>query len=240
MHKVQNLHNWISELPDDIRHEVVQRCFSRQLSDGECLYSLGDDADDCFQVINGRLKVCTFNHAGQEMVHAYLREGDCIGDWALLIDEKRMNFVFACGDSEVNVLKKTQFHDLYNTYPEIPKALNRVMARRLRYTFMLAEDASLLPLRQRLARAIVRMGHSMGQTEKDGSITIEDISHDELGKMVGATRQSVGRELKKLEQEGSIAIKYGKLTIKDIATFAEHYDRLLAMEPVVPEYKGNT
>jgi hypothetical protein len=56
--------------------------------------------------------------------------------------------------------------------------------------------------------------------------------------MVGSTRQSVGRELKKLEQEGSIEIKYGKLIITDIAVFGEQYDRLLSAEPVVPNYEA--
>ena len=102
---------------------------------------------------------------------------------------------------------------------------------------MLAEDASLLPLRQRLARAIVRMGHSVGQVRADGSATIDDISHDELGKMVGAARQSVGRELKKLEREGAIQIEYGKLIIHDIAGFGAQYDKLLGIEPAVPDYQ---
>lgn len=240
MHKVMNMHNWISELPETVAGEVKQRCVSRTLSDGECLYHLGDKADACFQVTKGRLKICTFNHAGQEMVHAYLMEGDCVGDWGLIIDEPRMNFAFACGETEVNVLKKAQFDELYQLYPEVSKALNRVMAHRLRYTFMLAEDASLLPLRQRLARAIVRMGHSVGEVDDKGCATIEAISHDELSKLVGSTRQSVGRELKKLEQEGAIEIKYGKLIIKDITEFGEQYDRLLAVEPIVAEYKGGS
>ncbi|NIB38619.1 Crp/Fnr family transcriptional regulator [Pseudomaricurvus alkylphenolicus] len=233
------MHNWISELPEEIGREVIARCSSRRLSDGECLYRLGDAAEECYQVIAGRLKVCTYNHAGQEMVQVYLMAGDCIGDWPLLIDEERMNFVYACGDAEVNVLKKFHFQQLYEKYQEIPKALNRVMARRLRHTFMLAEDACLLPLRQRLARVILRMGHSIGKTDAEGGAIIEDISHDELSKLVGATRQSVGRELKKLEQEGDIEIKYGKLIIKDIAAFGKEYDFLLSLEPVVPEYHSD-
>ena len=101
---------------------------------------------------------------------------------------------------------------------------------------MLADDASLLPLRQRLARTIVRMGHSLGRVNEDGSTILEGISHDELGKMVGAARQSVGRELKALEREGAIKIEYGKLIIYDIAAFGGAYDRLLGVEPVTPDY----
>lgn len=236
MHKVQNLHNWISELPDDIASDVIAHCTHRKLVDEECLYHLGDASQDCFQVTKGRLKICTYNHAGQEMLHVYLMGGDCTGDWGLIIDEPRMNFAFACGDTEVNVLNKHKFWELYDKYQEIPKVLNKVMAWRLRYTFMLAEDASLLPLRQRLARAIIRMVHGIGRIEEDGRAIIDDISHDELGKMVGSARQSVGRELKKLEEEGSVEISYGKLVVKNIESFSERYDSLLAIEPVVAKY----
>lgn len=101
---------------------------------------------------------------------------------------------------------------------------------------MLAEDASLLPLQQHLARVIVRVGLSEAQVDEEANITVNNCFHDELGKMVGATRQSVGRELKKLELNGSIEIKYGKLIIKDIAAFGARYDKLLSVEPVVPNY----
>jgi CRP/FNR family transcriptional regulator, cyclic AMP receptor protein len=234
--KIRYLHNWISELPESVRGEVVQRCAVRDLTDGECLYRLGDIPEACFQVVKGRIKICNFNHAGQELVHSYLIEGDCCGDGGMIGHEPRINFAIACGEVQANVLYKTDFDYFYEKYPEVAKALNRVMFRRLRHQFMVAEDACLLPLHQRLARAIVRMAHSVGEVHADGSATIEDISHDELGKMVGATRQSVGRELKKLEREGSIEINYGKLSILDVAVFGAHYDRLVSVEPVVPEY----
>lgn len=236
MQKIQNLHNWVSELPDEIRSEVSRHFVHRKLTDGEYLFHQEDPPDACFQISRGRVKVCNYNDSGQELVHTYLHEGDCIGDWGLLIEQPRMNNAISCGNAEVNILRKAHFYELYDKYPEIARALNRVMARRLRLSFMLAEDASLLPLRPRLARAVIRMGHSPGRMGQDGRITIENISHEELANMVGATRPSVGRELKKFEQEGSIEIKYGKLIINDIASFSEQYDRLLSVEPVVPDY----
>jgi CRP/FNR family cyclic AMP-dependent transcriptional regulator len=236
--KVQNLHNWISELPEEIQGEVGRHFVSRKLVDGEYLYHQGDPPDACFQVANGRCKVCNYNYDGQEILHTYIMAGDCVGDWGLLIDQPRMNSTISVGSSEVNVLRKTHFNNLYDRFPEIARALNRVMARRLRLTFMLTEDASLLPLRPRLARVIIRMGYSLGYLDQEGCTVIEGISQDELSKMVGATRPSVGRELKKLEREGSIGIRYGKLIIKDLAFFSEQYHRLTAVEPVVPDYES--
>lgn len=239
MRKILNMHDWVSELPEALAQEVIQHYVTRTLSDGECLYRQGDPADACYRVISGKLKICNFNHEGQELLHTYLMEGDCVGDPSLILKEPRMNCAFATGETQIGVLRRADFHDLYKKQPEIPMAINRVMSRRLRFMFMLAEDASLLPLSQRLARAIVRMGHSLGQVNADGSAIIEDISHDELGKIVCAARQSVGRELKKLEQEGAIEIQYGKLIIHDMDAFAARYDSLLGVEPVVPDYQDD-
>lgn len=236
MQKVSNLHNWISELPEAIGEHIRRRFSQRSLQDGEFLYHQGDHAGACYQVAKGRLKVCNYNYAGQELVHVILVDGDCVGDWGLLIDQPRMNNAIACGQAEINILSKTHFDELYDKYPEIPKALNRVMARRLRLTFMLTEDASLLPLRERLARLIIRMAHSLGRADQDGCALIENISHEELAKMLGAARPSVGRELKKFAEEGAIEIKYGKLLIRDIAAFSAQFDHLLSVEPVVADY----
>ena len=43
-----------------------------------------------------------------------------------------------------------------------------------------------------------------------------------------------GQGAKKMECDGSIEIEYGKLIIKDIATFGARYDKLLLAEPLVP------
>ncbi|MEP5765120.1 MAG: Crp/Fnr family transcriptional regulator [Halieaceae bacterium] len=236
MQKVQNLHDWVSELSDAVRDEVISSFVDRNLIAGEFLYRQGDPAESCFQVTEGRIKVCNTNFAGQELVHTYLLKGDCVGDWSLLIDEPRMNYAVACGVSAVSVLRKSDFMHLYMKHAEIPRAISRVMARRLRLIFMLTEDASLLPLRERLARAVIRTAHALGEKGEDGSVTIENISHDELAKMVGATRPSVGRELKKLEREGAIRIQYGKLIISNFAAFGAQYDHLLSVEPVTPDY----
>ena len=71
-----NLHNWVSELPDEIRGEITKRFVNRKLTDGEYLFRLGDPPDACFQIAKGRFKVCNFNYAGQELVHTHLQEGD--------------------------------------------------------------------------------------------------------------------------------------------------------------------
>jgi len=236
MQNIANMHDWISDLPDNVAGDVLSRCTTQSLLDGESLWHPGDPANKCYRVKSGRLKVCNVSASGQEFVHTYILEGDCVGEWGLMLKEKRLNHTVATGATEVLALRKEDFYLLYDKYPEIPKALNLVFARRMRHFVMLAEDASLLPLQQRLARTILRIGHSSGFTDDNGRIVIENISHDELGRLVGATRQSVSRELKKLQDKGEIEINYGGLIISDVSALGEKYERLISVEPVAPGY----
>lgn len=235
MHKVLNLHNWMIGLPEDIQAKVQFHFVTHKYSKGEFVFRTGDQPDFCLQVLSGRLKVCNYSVTGQEMVHTHLVKGDCVGDWSLILDEPRMNAVISCGNTEVNLLSKLHFERLYNTHPEIPKAINVAMAQRLRLMFMLAEDAGLLPLRQRLARAIIRIAYGLGHKISNEQIVIDNVSQEELAAMVSSARPSVGRELKVLVEEGSIETQYGKITINNFTDFVKRYDNLLSVEPIVKD-----
>ena len=100
---------------------------------------------------------------------------------------------------------------------------------------MLAEDAGLLPLRQRLARAIIRIAYGLGHKISNEQIVIDNVSQEELAAMVSSARPSVGRELKVLVEEGSIETQYGKITINNFTAFVKRYDNLLSVEPIVKD-----
>ncbi len=234
MKKVANMQNWIAELPVELMTEVLTHCTLRNLKKGEHLFSLGESSDECFQVKSGYLKVIAFNYSGRVMLHSHALAGDCIGDWELINDEPRNNSVIACESSCIYVLNSRRFWHFYNRYPDVAKAINKVMVRRLRFSNMLAEDACLLSLKQRVGRLLIRMAYSVGCVSLDGRAEIPNISQNDLGNIVGSPRQSVARELKKIEKEGCIEIGYGRLVINNIEDFSKQHDELLGAETLVP------
>ncbi|MCP5132012.1 MAG: helix-turn-helix domain-containing protein [Pseudomonadales bacterium] len=58
------------------------------------------------------------------------------------------------------------------------------------------------------------MAYSHGFRNELGEIYIE-ISHEGLSNMLGASRQSISKELKLLEREEEIELRYGKICIRD-------------------------
>lgn len=87
----------------------------------------------------------------------------------------------------------------------------------MRKTDDLLEDTCFLNISARLAKKLTELAESHGQ--KKGSKVLIDLSltQKELGDMVGATRESINKELKSLRKQGLIIIEESRIWILDIS-----------------------
>lgn len=86
-----------------------------------------------------------------------------------------------------------------------------------------------------VARVIHRLAYSHGYRDESEGLYI-DVSHEELDKMLVASRQSVSKELKLLERQGDIQLRCGKICIRDLESQGDRYERAVGMEQVTPRY----
>src|SRR5699024_3945898 len=111
----------------------------------------------------------------------------------------RVNCAIAVTRAEVTVLRRKDFEEVARVYPEIYATVSCMLGHRFQFLYALIQDASLLPLYDRLGRILIRLSLSERSQRTDpATVRIEDCPHEMLGNMVGAVRQSVGRELKKM------------------------------------------
>lgn len=142
------------------------------------------------------------------------RPGDSFGDMGIIDGLPRVSHAVAAKNSRGSVVSKQDFENLCDEYPEIYHQLTRMMCRRVRFLYSLNEDSVGLKLQVRLARTLHRLAYSHGFRNELGEIYIE-ISHEGLSNMLGASRQSISKELKLLEREEEIELRYGKICIRD-------------------------
>jgi CRP/FNR family cyclic AMP-dependent transcriptional regulator len=97
----------------------------------------------------------------------------------------------------------------------------RVLCNRLRKTDEHIAEVALLQLPARLARALLR-ALAAGDAPPAGRKTEPiQLSQGDLGKLVGAARESVNRCLRTWQQDGIIAIKGGLIVINDRTALEE-------------------
>jgi CRP-like cAMP-binding protein len=120
----------------------------------------------------------------------------------------RGNSAGASGHVELFMIRRSDFQDLLKRQPEITTRIIELLCERLRFSSERLEEASLLSLRSRLARRLLKLAEDFG-----GEV---DITQEELSVLVGAGRETVNRQLQKWRKSG--VVELGRARVKIIDT----------------------
>ncbi|MFZ9269749.1 MAG: cyclic nucleotide-binding domain-containing protein [Prochlorococcaceae cyanobacterium] len=130
---------------------------------GESVVVEGDDDDDLFQVLTGRLEVCRAQPAdGRSCVVASLSEGDIFGEMSLLLDAPRSATVRTLVESRLLRVQRQHIAALLDQDPTIVESLAQIVERRQRSLDALNEKAlagsglDILSTMKHLFGAIIR------------------------------------------------------------------------------------
>lgn len=216
--------SWIDPLPAEMQQVLESRMRPRSVSDAESIYTIGDNASECYRIRSGAVRISEYTLLGREFQLASWHAGDCFGEIDLIDGLPRFNNAYAVGRTELDVLDKVTFDRLRREHPEIERAISVHLCACIRRLASQVAEASLLPLRERLPRLL---GELLGSTER---AEIAGVSQNDLANMLGATRQSVSRELKELERQGWIELGYRSVSIRNRADFIARFGSGLERE----------
>ena len=236
MQVIPHMHAFVSELSPAARQAFEELSTLRKVGKGEAVYRQGDTPSEVYQLVEGRVKLCNYSPEGREVVSGELQLGDCFGEMGLIDGLPRMSHAIASCDSIVRVLNRPGFDELTAKHPEVDRKIAAVLCHRVRYLYSLNEEASELTLHQRVARCVLRLAYSRESNNPERELFIA-ISQEELGQMLGASRQSINKELKALVCEGSIELRYGRIYIQNLEQLKDNYDYLLGAESITPGYQ---
>ena len=237
MKTIPHMHDFISELPEGVRREIESRSRQRKACKGETVYCQGDTPNEMYQLVTGGIKLCNYSIDGREFVAAEFRCGDCVGEMGLIDGLPRVSHAVATEDSLLRVLRKEDFDALVASHTEFAQQVMLTLCRRLRWAYGLTAEASGLALQQRLALQLFRLGQSHGVLDDAGSLYIS-ISQEQLGRMLGASRQTINKELKSLVEEGSVDLRYGKIYLNNLDELCEKYELMLGGEQITAAYQS--
>jgi CRP-like cAMP-binding protein len=204
-----------SSLDERALDALVKVTSTRHLDAGQVLFHKGDPGRQLFGVLSGRLKILATGADGKDLVFNVCDPGEVIGEIALLDSNPRSATVAALEPSELLVLDRRDFLPFLEHHPRVSIRLAEVLAARLRRLSELAEDAVLLAVRARLAKRLVALAQRYGRKTPEGVQIDLPLSQQELGDMVGTSRESINKQLRTFAQEGLLLSSTGRLTIRD-------------------------
>lgn len=187
---------------------------------GGIIFQHGDPGESMMAVVRGRVKICSHSLDGKELVLNIMRPGEVFGEIALLDGEPRTADAVAMETCDLLVLRRSDFLPFLDTHPRVGQRLIAVLCQRLRRTSAHLEDTLFLEAPARLARALLNLGKGLGIPAKRGVCIDIRLSQQQLGAIVGITRESVNKWLGEWQRAGWIAVKQGYVTLLDADALA--------------------
>lgn len=208
--------NWIDLLPDKVQQEIRSNMQHRTFRKGELLHRKGDPATYIYEIVRGKMRMCSISSEGKEFWLDQFDAGDTFGEQRFIDNRNRSHTVIAQTDCEVALLLRDDFDKLCSQYHEIYHALLIVNVEYVRTASEIIEDMGMMGVRQRLAKLLCKLAARYGISHKEGIMLDIDISQDNIGNLIGASRQSISKALFALRQQNIIETRRQKLIINNL------------------------
>jgi len=194
-----------------------QQTEMRTCRKGQILYSQEDRAEVLFLLKRGRVQLYRLTPSGKRLEVAVIEPGTFFGEMPLLGESLRHTFAEAVEDSLICVMSRADIEGLMRRRSEVALRMIEVMGRRLALCEARLEEMAYRSVPARIAAVLVRL--SQGRNGQVVSIT-----HQELGDMIGALRESVTKVLDDFQRAGLVELGRGRVILRDVAGLQSHLD----------------
>jgi len=170
--------------------------------------------DYVFFIKTGRVKVSYFSPEGKEVIVTILHPGDMYS----MHSEATLT---AIEPAEIWYLGLKDFKEILLNNPELALILIKILGSILKNTNEALLNLTFKEVNSRLAGWLLKMAREQGVMSKEGVVIKLDLTHEEMGNLIGSTRQTVTTILNRLERSGVISLYKKKIIVHRIEELEE-------------------
>ncbi|MBI5622826.1 MAG: Crp/Fnr family transcriptional regulator [Elusimicrobia bacterium] len=192
----------------------------RQYGAGQQIFTKDEFGNQMFIVISGRAKIFVRSAAKKSKTIAYFHPGDFFGEMALLQGKPRCASAEAVEDSQLLVIRRSDFRRTLLSDPHLTYFLLCTVSERLRRANEELESLLFRNILGRVSKTLYALATSSGRKTGDGHELSDRYTHQELADIVGTTREPLTRALSTLKRANILDMRRGRLFIRDTRKLA--------------------
>lgn len=198
---------------DEAIQRLLQHCHRRRYPSKATIIKPGDAGDTLYYIVEGSCTVSMMNKdTGEDIVLAYLNRGEFIGEIGVFMGSMvrdvtvRTREASQLAEIGYSRLQHLLTADLAEHAIAIMTALGRQVSVRLLDTSRKVRSLALLDVSGRIAHALIELSKQPDAMTHPDGMQIR-VTRQELGRIVGCSREMAGRVLKNLEDQGLVTVK---------------------------------
>jgi len=173
-----------------------------------------------YVVIAGKVKASKTSATGKETILAIHQPGDFFGEMSLLDGKTSPATVSAIEDCKIAIISRADFQRLLMCNERVVSQIIQVLCSRLRSVWNQVQSLSYSNADSRIRAGVLQLARRHGINDARGILINLKITHDELAKMVGTSRETVTRTLTDLQKQGIIKMADRRIIVCDAKKLA--------------------
>ena len=208
--------DWFRSCPAALQEALLTMGRERRLVAGEHLFLQGQPGDGLYCVTGGSLTVQSADAEGEMPVLVVLEPCHWFGEVSLVDGRLRSHGAVADTASTVWFVPRLALEEWLGHHPQHWRDIARLMAGKLRIVYQVVDEEMRRPMTQRVARRLWLAVKGWGWSEHAPRQRLR-LSQEQLTRMLGASRSSVNKSLRELEDGGVLRLHYGAIEVLDLA-----------------------
>jgi CRP/FNR family cyclic AMP-dependent transcriptional regulator len=181
----------------------------KKVSAGEIIFQEGTACHFYYQLVSGTVRWVNVDEEGNEYIQTIIDPGECFGEIPLFDDGPYAATAIADEDAVLIRLHRSSFTQLLKDSPEIHFAFTRLLAKRVRFKFLLIKSLALYAPEARIAALINYLkAENKNFCPKCNQLKL---TRQQIADMTGLRVETVIRAMRHMHDRGELVIEKGKV-----------------------------
>jgi len=169
---------------------------------GHVIFAEGEPGDRLYVIESGKVKIGRRSSDGREHLLALFGPSDMFGELSIFDPGPRTSTATAVTEVQAVSMDRAGLRQAITSRPEVAEHLLRSLARRLRRTNAMLADLTFTDVPGRVAKALLQLTQRFGSQEAGLLRVTHNLTQEEIGQLVGASRETVNKALADFADRG--------------------------------------
>lgn len=191
---------------------------------GEIIMRAGERPEGVFLIERGYVKVYTISRRGEEYVHLVFKPGEVFPLMWVVKNVLYDSFYEALDDVSLKRVPKDKFLSFIRGSQEASQSVLEQIAGQLDVHINRLDNLEYKQAGERVAYRLLTLSKRFGRKYKGRVIINGPFTHQLIAESINLSRESVSREIKKLQNDGLIEYHEHKIVINDLDKMTSRFN----------------
>jgi len=205
-----------ANLPPEIRCHFENINTARTFHKNQMVYTQGETADCFYYLKKGQVRIFFSSPDGMEKTLTVIGPGAILGEAAFFDGMPRVSSAKALQSSALVAVDRPRLLNKFRQEPDLALQLLNLQARSIRMLSSQVTSIMFLQADCRIARLLLQ-----AQSSAPGKEPTVNMTHEEIGNIVGVSRVTVSKILNAFTRRGLVKTAYRSILLKDPGALAK-------------------